>query len=205
MHRAATSLALVLVALSAACGGDDDGTSNCLSCIDADTSLEPDAHVPPVDAPPVVGEPPGLEGTTDAHNAVRAEVGVPPLTWDPQLAAIAQAWVEQCVDDQAPTGLIDHNPGRSNGYPTYVGENIYGSGGQASGVAAVELWAAEKAYYDRPTNSCQAGRVCGHYTQVVWRTTTKVGCALHRCPGLTYGSTVVCNYAPGGNSGGPPY
>ncbi len=28
---------------------------------------------------------------------------------------------------------------------------------------------------------------------------TAVGCALYRCPGLTYGYTVVCDYAPGGN------
>ena len=103
----------------------------------------------------------------------------------------------------APIGLIDHNDNRSQGYPEYVGENVYGAGGQASGTAAVQLWAAEEADYDYANNSCSG--VCGHYTQIVWRTTTKVGCALHDCPGLQYGSTVVCNYAPGGNSGGRPY
>lgn len=155
------------------------------------------------DAPPVVGEPPGLVGTTDAHNAVRATVGVPPLTWDPALAEVARAWVIQCVDQAVPIGLVDHNPGRSDNYPGYVGENIYGSGGQASGTAAVQLWAAEESSYDYASNSCSG--VCGHYTQIVWRTTTKVGCALHTCPGLQYGSTVVCNYSPGGNTGGRPY
>ena len=133
----------------------------------------------------------------------RAAVGVAPLTWDPALAAIADAWVRQCVDTAAPIGLVDHNAGRSNGYPTYVGENIYGSGGQASGTAAVALWVSEQADYNYAANTC-AG-VCGHYTQVVWRATTKVGCALHTCPGLQYGATVVCNYGPGGNSGGRPY
>lgn len=156
-----------------------------------------------IDAPPVVGEPAGLVGTTDAHNVERAEVGVPPLVWDPQLAQIAQAWAEQCVDVDPPIGLVDHNDGRSQGYPEYVGENIYGSGGQASGTAAVALWIQEQANYNYQNNSCSG--VCGHWTQVVWRTTTKVGCALHNCPGLQYGSTVVCNYAPGGNTGGRPY
>jgi hypothetical protein len=156
-----------------------------------------------IDAPPVVGEPPGLVGTTDAHNVERASHGVPPLTWDPALAAIAQAWAEQCVDTMAPTGLIDHNPNRGQNYPESVGENIYGSGGQASGTAAVALWIQEEANYNLQNNTCSG--VCGHWTQVVWRTTTKVGCGLHNCPGLQFGSSVVCNYAPAGNSGGPPF
>ena len=189
---------LAALVVLGACGSDDDAPPG-----DGDGGLAVDAAAGPIDAPPVVGEPPGLEGIVNAHNAERALVGVGPLTWDPALAAIADAWVRQCVDTQAPTGLVDHNAGRSNGYPTYVGENIYGSGGQASGTAAVALWVSEQADYNYAANTC-AG-VCGHYTQVVWRATTKVGCALHTCPGLQYGATVVCNYGPGGNSGGRPY
>jgi len=44
-----------------------------------------------------------------------------------------------------------------------------------------------------------AGATCGHYTQVVWRATQQVGCALGRCPGLAYPNTIVCDYGPGGN------
>jgi pathogenesis-related protein 1 len=171
------------IVFMAACGGDDTGDSG--------------------DGPPITNEPPGLEGTVAAHNAVRAEVGVEPLTWDPDLAAIAAAWAARCIDDEAPSGLIDHNEGRSDTYPEYVGENIYGSSGQASGTDAVASWAEEEADYDYASNSCNG--VCGHYTQIVWRATTKVGCALHDCAGLQFGSTVVCNYAVGGNSGGRPY
>lgn len=179
----------------AACGGDDgvdDGDGG--------------GSGSNIDAPGGGGEPPGLEGTVAAHNAARAAVGVGPLTWDPALAAIATAWVTQCRDTMAPIGLVDHNANRSDGYPTYVGENIYGSSGGASGVDAVELWVGERVNYHYDTNSCDSGQVCGHYTQVVWRATTMVGCALHDCPGLQYGSTVVCNYGPGGNIGGQrPY
>lgn len=159
-------------------------------------------------------EPAGLEGTVAAHNAARAEVGVGPLRWDPSLAAIAEAWVRQCRDVLDPRGLVDHNAGRSVGYPTSVGENIYGSMGTASGVSAVARWVGEKVNYHHDTNSCESSCgpggnqpcVCGHYTQVVWRNTTRVGCARHSCPGLTYGNTVVCNYAPAGNvSGQSPY
>jgi pathogenesis-related protein 1 len=203
--RACTPLllaALTLTSALAACGGDDDGGAT----DDATTSDDPDGGPPPIDAAPIVGEPPGLVGTTAAHNAARAQVGVGPLAWDPDLAAIAAAWAAQCIDREAPIGLIDHNAGRSSTYPTYVGENIYGSGGSASGTDAVALWVGEGQHYHRDTNSCDPGYICGHYTQVVWRATTKVGCALHDCPGLTYGSSVVCDYGPGGNVGGqPPY
>jgi len=67
-------------------------------------------------------------------------------------------------------------------------------------------WAAEQVHYHYDSNTCDPGATCGHYTQVVWRATQKVGCALGRCAGLTYPSTIVCDYGPGGNvSGQKPY
>jgi len=197
-HRGIRILSLTVVVSLAACGSVD------VSDLDVDSAVLGGADCG-CDSPSG-GEPAGLEGTVAAHNAARAEVGVAPLAWDPALAAIAQAWVEQCQDTQAPSGLVDHNAGRNDhGYPSYVGENIYGSSGGASGVDAVRLWVAEKSNYHHDGNTCDSGEVCGHYTQVVWRGTTKVGCAVHDCAGLTYGSTVVCDYGPGGNSGGSPY
>jgi hypothetical protein len=156
-----------------------------------------------------VGEPANLAGITLFHNQVRAGVQtdnpLPFLTWNADLAATAKAWAEQCVDTEAPTGLIDHNAGRSTGHPYYVGENIYGSGGGASAQEAVELWASEGANYNYATGQC-SGVTCGHYTQLVWRATLEVGCALHTCPGLQFGASIVCDYGPGGNSGGgKPY
>jgi pathogenesis-related protein 1 len=62
--------------------------------------------------------------------------------------------------------------------------------------------ASEKANFTCPS-SCNG--VCGHYTQIVWRTSINLGCALQDCPGLTYGNTIVCDYGPGGNGGGAPY
>jgi hypothetical protein len=177
-------------ALAAACGGTD----------------LPVAALPGID--PGAGEPAALAGITDAHNAVRAAVAgvapLPPLTWDPGLAAVAAAWAAQCRDQDA-NGLVDHNPDRSAGSPVYVGENIYASTGTATAQGAVSGWASEAAFYTYATNTCAAGKVCGHYTQLVWRTTTRVGCAKQDCPSLALRSTIVCNYAPGGNSGGLPY
>jgi pathogenesis-related protein 1 len=155
------------------------------------------------DAPPDAGlgsgntmEPPELKGTLSAHNQIRAQVGLPPLVWDPALAAIATAWVTRCVDVEAPLGLVDHNKDRSAG-GSYVGENIFGASDSATGATAVSAWAAESANYNYTSNQCTG--VCGHYTQLVWRETAKLGCALHVCDNLAAGNTVVCNYAPGGN------
>ncbi|MEM6522020.1 MAG: CAP domain-containing protein, partial [Cyanobacteria bacterium P01_C01_bin.70] len=44
----------------------------------------------------------------------------------------------------------------------------------------VAAWVAEKADYDYASNSCASGKVCGHYTQIVWRETTAVGCGVAR-------------------------
>lgn len=175
-----------LVLLLVACGGDD----------------APGAGG---DAPGGVGEPAELQGITLAHNQVRAMVDtatpLPPLTWNSDLAATAAAWVATC---QSASGLLlDHNAGRSDGHPYYVGENIYASSGAATGQQAVQAWAAEKAQYVYP-NGYSAET--GHYTQVVWRDTREVGCALGDCPSLRYSSTIVCDYGPGGNvNGQAPY
>jgi uncharacterized protein YkwD len=150
-------------------------------------------------------EPAALAGITAAHNAVRARIGVKmsPLTWDERLAASAQAWANQCVDTTSPKGLIDHNPKRSVGLPWYVGENIYASSGTASAKGAVLSWASEQRSYDYAHNTC-AG-MCGHYTQMVWAKSVFLGCAISNCPNLRFSSSIVCDYAPGGNNGGRPY
>jgi hypothetical protein len=99
--------------------------------------------------------------------------------------------------------LIDHNGNRSDGHPYYIGENIFGSTGAANPQQAVSLWASEAEDYDYDSNTCSA--VCGHYTQVVWSTTVEVGCGIATCAGLMYSHVIVCNYGPGGNTGGRPY
>jgi uncharacterized protein YkwD len=154
---------------------------------------------------PGAGEPAALAGITAAHNQVRATVGVPPLQWNASLAATAQQWANACVDQAPRDGMVDHNANRSTGYPYYVGENGFSVAGTTVNPAqAVGLWASEASSYDYATNTCTG--VCGHYTQVVWRSTLEVGCGFAVCPTLRYGATIVCNYAPGGNVGGQrPY
>jgi hypothetical protein len=182
--------------LLASCGGGDDAPGD-----DAGDD----------DPPGGVGEPAALMGITLAHNQVRAGVAtsdpLPPLEWDPALAATAAAWVAMCRDQQGPMGLIDHNPNASMGHPYYVGENVYGTSGAVrpdTAQQAVTSWASESTSYNYANNTCNG--VCGHYTQIVWRASRKLGCAIGDCPGLTYRTSLVCNYGPGGNVNGQrPY
>ncbi len=144
-------------------------------------------------------EPAALMGITDLHNEVRATVGVAPLSWDSDLAAVAQAWAEKCSDNSSPEGLVDHNMNRAADYGSSVGENIFGASSGATPAQAIELWRSELADYDYDSNTCAPGKACGHYTQIVWANSQLVGCGIHECDGLRFGSTIVCNYSPPGN------
>lgn len=137
-----------------------------------------------------------LAGMTARHNTIRAGVGVPPLTWDPEIAGYAQAWADHLA--VANNCQLAHRPGESQLY----GENLHWSSvATQPGTAAVDLWAGESALYDAATGTCQG--TCGHYTQIVWANTTRVGCGTRTCAS---GVIFVCNYDPRGNYiGQKPY
>lgn len=131
-----------------------------------------------------------------AHNRERAAIGVPPLEWDAQLAANAKVW----ADALAETGTFEHSPADASD-PDVEGENLWaGTRGAWSPEDMIGLWIAEKRDY-RPgifpavSRSGDLEKV-GHYTQVIWRNTRKVGCAL--ATGREE-DVLVCRYAEGGN------
>lgn len=143
-----------------------------------------------------------------AHNARRGTFPVPTpvpalnnLEWDQDLADIAADYAAECT--------WAHNANRSDNYPGYVGENLalFSSGWSVSSLVESTLsnWVeSEMPSYDYASNSCSG--VCGHYTQVVWRNTERVGCAVQQCATFSNlgspwnnGYLLVCNYSPGGN------
>ena len=139
------------------------------------------------------------------HNKERALVGVAPLTWSDKLAADAQAW----ADHLSTTGEFAHSPSFAAGKGEY-GEAIAGlSNTTDSGIIDGQMrWAAEKdnpGYHGEPfypdpkfTNGAP-----GHYTQMVWRNTTEVGCATAPAGALPF-PVLVCRYNPSGNFFGQP-
>lgn len=147
-------------------------------------------------APAAAAEPEGrLAGIVAAHNEVRASVGVPPLSWSAPLAEKAADWAERLRREGC---AMRHAHARDHG------QNLaWYSGYDPSAAQVVSNWAAERQYYDPAADSCAQGKQCGHYTQVVWRDTERVGCAIASCG---RDEVWVCNYAPPGNIiGRQPY
>jgi len=129
----------------------------------------------------------GIEQMVAAHNAWRSPLGLPPLEWSDELAVVAQDWAEKLLVK----GRMQHS--QDNDY----GENLATARNrQLSVETVVNLWGDEVSDYDYDTNRCAPGKVCGHYTQIVWAETTKVGCGMARENGL---EMWVCNYDPPGN------
>ncbi|KAL4274834.1 hypothetical protein HN51_057668 [Arachis hypogaea] len=124
----------------------------------------------------------------DAHNIARSELGEPNLVWDETLEKYAQNYANQRKQD---CQLIhSHGP---------YGENLaWSSSNDLSGVDAVKMWVDEKPYFNYLLNICADNQMCGHYTQVIWGNTLRVGCAKVICDN-NGGSFITCNYDPPGN------
>jgi len=124
----------------------------------------------------------------DQHNTARAAHGAAPLTWDSTLANAASKWGNGCV--------FQHSGGTLGQF----GENLAAQTGSLSPADAVQMWMNEASQYD-PQNP-----QFSHFTQVVWKSTTTLGCAISKCAAGTifpsndgvsfYG---VCEYSPPGN------
>jgi len=134
-----------------------------------------------------------------AHNSVRAEAGVAPLAWDQALGNAAAAYATQL----ALTNRFQHsdrNARRGTGENLWMGTHWY-----FSYDAMVRGWASERSdfmpgIFPAVSRSGNWENV-GHYTQMVWPTTTHVGCAVASNGRVDY---LVCRYSPAGNIDGKP-
>ena len=151
--------------------------------------------------PQCLGSDPGQSSdmTTmlQAHNAYRALHGTPALTWSSSLAKGAQDWASACTPNPQNPDRFAHS-GFDNGY----GENLFW-GTRASAQQAADWWYAEgKRYkYDKPIESDDAGdtdssKEVRHFTQLVWRDTTELGCGANTCGARQFW---VCRYQKQGN------
>jgi Alpha-L-arabinofuranosidase B (ABFB) domain/Cysteine-rich secretory protein family len=133
------------------------------------------------------------QAVLNAHSGYRAKHCVPNLTWSAQLASGAQQWASGC----------------KYGHSGTSGENIAWSRPTLSPTKPVDSWYSEIGQYDfnNPIGSYKTGKVL-HFTQVVWRGSTQLGCGIATCQapapdGANSGwGFIVCRYAPPGNFNG---
>ena len=137
-----------------------------------------------------------IKAMLDNHNAERIRMGLPVLAWDEGLARDATVWAAEMAE----TDNFDHD--EESQAAENQGENLWmGTRGAYSLAEMVDGWVEEGQYY-------QAGRVfpqvsrtgkwedVSHYTQVIWKDTRHVGCALSKNAQWEY---LVCRYDPPGN------
>ncbi|QUC17245.1 uncharacterized protein UV8b_01486 [Ustilaginoidea virens] len=121
-----------------------------------------------------------------SHNYFRAQHSADDLVWDENIAQDAQNWANTC-----------------NFYHDSAGENLgcmssYDFWGQFTNAWGTER---ENYNYDDPGFTPETG----HFTQVVWKATTSLGCGWAQCSGghdQAFGYYVVCKYDPPGNYNG---
>ncbi|KAM4833469.1 cysteine-rich secretory protein LCCL domain-containing 2 [Thomomys bottae] len=150
------------------------------------------------------------------HNKLRGQVYPPAsnmehMTWDEELERSAAAWAQECIWEHGPSSLL-----------VSIGQNLAVHWGRyRSPSFHVQSWYDEVKDYTYPyPHECNpwcpercSGAMCTHYTQIVWATTNKIGCAVNTCRTINVWGDVwenavylVCNYSPKGNwIGEAPY
>ena len=132
------------------------------------------------------------------HNAERAAVGHPPLQWDRALAAGAAdygpilASIKRLIHSPRHLRPRQHENLAMAWHGTHTPEQL------------LDMWVVEKRLL-KPGLFPDVSRTgnwkdVGHYTTMVWKTTTHVGCAIHHADW----DYLICRYSPPGNADGKP-
>ncbi|KAF5337478.1 hypothetical protein D9758_013583 [Tetrapyrgos nigripes] len=118
------------------------------------------------------------------HNTVRAKYNAPALVWNDTLATYAQNYVNKCIWEH------------SN--PNPYGENLAAGYGKSYNIAkGIQDWANENTTYSYENPKAS------HFTQMVWKSSLQLGCAVQNCTLAVLGNHlstyIVCEYYPKGN------
>ncbi|KAJ2953667.1 hypothetical protein O0L34_g1282 [Tuta absoluta] len=117
------------------------------------------------------------------------------MSWHPGAARQAQRYAEKCV-------FLQHNPASENKVPLLgeCGQNLFASAQKTPWFFAIKSWFLEYRNFTFGSPNYNLHDV-GHYTQMVWATSHKVGCGMAHCAGGPWGHfyNYVCHYCPGGN------
>uniref|UniRef100_A0A8C7Z060 Cysteine rich secretory protein LCCL domain containing 1 n=1 Tax=Oryzias sinensis TaxID=183150 RepID=A0A8C7Z060_9TELE len=145
----------------------------------------------------------------DLHNKLRGQVYPPAsnmeyMMWDTELERSAEEWAETCLWEHGPASLLPQ-----------IGQNLGAHWGRYQPPTFhVQAWYDEVKDYSFPyPQECNpycpfrcSGPVCTHYTQLVWATSSRIGCAINLCHNMDVWGQIwakavylVCNYSPKGN------
>ncbi|KAF3858514.1 hypothetical protein F7725_011715, partial [Dissostichus mawsoni] len=145
----------------------------------------------------------------DLHNKLRGQVHPPAsnmefMVWDHELERSAEHWAHTCRWEHGPSHML-----------TQIGQNLGAHWGRdRPPTYHVQAWYDEVRHYSYPySQECNphcplrcSGPVCTHYTQLVWATSNRIGCAINVCYNMnvwgmiwTKAVYLVCNYSPPGN------
>ncbi|XP_030625033.1 cysteine-rich secretory protein LCCL domain-containing 1 [Chanos chanos] len=150
-----------------------------------------------------------MQAILDLHNKLRGQVYPPAsnmeyMVWDTELERTAEEWAETCLWEHGPEGLLPQ-----------IGQNLGVHWGRyRPPTSHVQAWYDEVKDYSYPyPQECNphcpfrcSGPVCTHYTQLVWATSSRIGCAINLCYNMNVWGQIwakavylVCNYSPKGN------
>ncbi|KAK2608053.1 hypothetical protein N8I77_006689 [Diaporthe amygdali] len=133
------------------------------------------------------------QAALDSQNSARSDVGATALTWDATLASDALEWAQHLASSGGSSGTLTHSTTTSDG------ENLYWqSNSDSPYVNAANAWVGEKDKYNGEAITGSGNfEEYGHYTQVIWASTSKVGMAV--ASDGSGGYYVVARYNPAGN------
>ncbi|XP_075980981.1 uncharacterized protein LOC142979738 isoform X2 [Anticarsia gemmatalis] len=129
----------------------------------------------------------------EEHNVLRAEHGVPPVTLNKEISKYSQKWAEELAKKDAMQYSLNQD----------YGENVYCGWSSDPNTKITAKVCVEKWYNE--INDFSFGKepevlTCGHFTQIVWKSTKEIGVGSAKSKtGKLY---VVVNYSPPGNYSG---
>ncbi|XP_033001239.1 serotriflin-like [Lacerta agilis] len=133
----------------------------------------------------------------DKHNALRRQVkpsasNMLKMEWSGAAEANAKRWASNCQYDHSPPD--QRTAGK---YP--CGENLLMSSGPVAWSKVIQEWYNEVNDFQYGVGAVRSGAKVGHYTQVAWYRSYKVGCSENQCPQNRLQYFYVCQYCPAGN------
>jgi len=163
---------------------------------EATTQIDPEATTSEAEgttaSPRRIMDPHYREKVLDAHSQERGRLNATNmmhLVWDNELEELAWKRALTCQFDHGDYMLPDG---------TFVGQNLARFPHGTDPYSHVATWIYEKRWFDFETRTCSNFAYCGHYNQMIWHRTNRIGCAHHYCPSLG-GDFMVCDYLEFGN------